>query len=205
MTGTVSLIGSVLGGQPVKGRSAASSLGLDVVVRHVDPDQCLAWCGNVQILLSLQPPSSEFMRTIISELDALGKECRLGTGHLLVIRSDVPPPSEEVRAYIKRELSRSSMLAAAQVVEGTGFRGAAMRSVLTMIQLTIRPRYSMKIFDNVKTGATWLSEELEHRAGAAPHAELLAHAAIELQARFLDRTLLPSSSTYPVSGRRTSG
>jgi hypothetical protein len=175
------------------------------VVRHVDSEQCLAWCGNVQILLSLQPPSSEFMRTIISELDALGKQCRLGTGHLLVIRSDVPPPSEEVRAYIKRELSRSSMLAAAQVVEGTGFRGAAMRSVLTMIQLAIRPRYAMKIFDNVRAGSVWLSEELEQRAGAAPHGQLLAHSALELQKRFLDGALLPSSSTYAVPGRLSKG
>jgi hypothetical protein len=142
------------------------------------------------------------MRTIISELDTLGKACRLGTGHLLVIRSDVPPPSDEVRAYIKRELSRSSMLAAAQVVEGTGFRGAAMRSVLTMIQLAIRPRYSMKIFDNVKTGATWLAEELEERAGAAPHGELLAQAASDLQRRFLAGALSPESSSHPVSSRK---
>jgi hypothetical protein len=185
----------------VKGRSAASVLGVDVRIRHVDPEQCLAWCGNVQILLSLQPPSPDFMRTIVSELDALGKQCRLGTGCLLVIRSDVPPPNEEARAYIKRELSRSSMLAAAQVVEGTGFRGAAMRSVLTMIQLAIRPPYAMKIFDSVKTGAVWLAAELELRAGAAPHGELLAQAVSELQARFLDGSMLPASSTYALSDR----
>jgi hypothetical protein len=56
----------------------------------------------------------------------------VATGTLLVIRSDVRPPDEEARKYIQKELASSSMVAAAQVVEGIGFRGAAMRSVLTM-------------------------------------------------------------------------
>jgi hypothetical protein len=170
----------------------ANWVGLETVVRHVDGSQCLAWYGNVQVLLSLEPPTFEFMRTIVSELEALEKGTGLGTGTLLVIKSDVAPPSEEARTYIRQGLSKSSMLAAAQVVEGTGFRGAAMRSVLSMIQLAIRPPYAMKIFDNVRSGSMWLATELEKRAGRAPNGLELAQVTLDLQARFLARTLQPT-------------
>jgi hypothetical protein len=167
----------------------------EVIVRHTEPGQSLVWYSNVQMIFSLQPPSYEFMKKIISDLDALSKKCGCGTGALLVIRSDVNPPTEEARAYIKYELGRSSMLAAAQVVEGTGFRGAAMRSVLTMMQLASRPRYPMKIFDNVDVGTRWLAVELKKRAGQAPDPAELAQAAMTARKRFLTRHPPPPVAT----------
>jgi hypothetical protein len=93
------------------------------------------------------------------------------------------------------------MLAAAQVVEGTGFRGAAMRSVLSMLQLAVRPPYPMKVFDNVVAAAHWLSTELATRAGDAPPTAELATAAQEVRSRFLTRSMPPFSSGTP-SGTR---
>jgi hypothetical protein len=168
----------------MEGRFVRTS-GSEPELRHIDSSQCLAWYGNVQIILSLEPPTFEFMRRIIAELELLAKQCRCGTGALLVIRSDVSPPTEEARAYIKHELSRSSMLAAAQVVEGTGFRGAAMRSVLTMLQLASRAPYPMKVFDHIEPGARWLSAELQKRAGEAPDGIRLTRVANEVRRRFI--------------------
>ncbi|MEI9937735.1 MAG: hypothetical protein WDO69_11000 [Pseudomonadota bacterium] len=130
------------------------------------------------------------MRTIIRELEALSKECGGGTGTLLVINSDCKPPSDEARTYIRTELANSSMVAAAQVVEGTGFRGAAMRAVLSLLQLASRAPYPMEIFSGVDEGARWLSSELRTRLGRAPDPLALVTAVRGLQTK-------PASVTAP--------
>lgn len=149
--------------------------------RYHDPAHCIAWIGNVQIVLSKEAPTSVIMRSIIRELDALSKDCGGGTGTLLVINSDCKPPSEEARTYIRSELANSSMVAAAQVVEGTGFRGAAMRAVLSVLQLAARTRYPMEIFSGVEEGAHWLCAELRTRLKRAPEPAALLAAVRALQ------------------------
>jgi hypothetical protein len=160
---------------------------LEAEIRYVDAEQCLAWHDNVQIIFSLEPPSFDFMKKIVSELALLARQTGFGTGALLIISSEVSPPTEEARSYIRRELERSSMLAAAQVVEGTGFRGAAMRSVLSLMQLTTRAPYAMKIFDSVVPGAFWLAGELERKARHAPSGSQLSDAVQSVRKRFLAR------------------
>jgi len=135
------------------------------------------------MIVSLEPPTSEVMRKIVGGLEALATRCRCGTGALLIINSDCAPPSEEARRYIKAELARSSMVAAAQVVEGTGFRGAAMRAVLSMLQLASRAPYPMAVFSEVPEAATWLTAELKKRAGRAPEAADVVTAARDCLSR----------------------
>lgn len=155
-----------------------------VIVEHYrDAAHCIVWSGNVQMIVSLEPPTSEVMQKIISGLDALSTRCRCGTGSLVVINSDCPPPSDEARRYIKSELARSSMVAAAQVVEGTGFRGAAMRAVLSMLQLTSRAPYPMSVFSGVPEGAAWLCMELHKRVGRAPDSRDVVNAVNECRSR----------------------
>ena len=73
------------------------------------------------------------------------------------------------------------MVAAAQVVEGTGFRGAAMRAVLSVLQLAARTRYPMEIFSGVEEGAHWLCSELRTRLKRAPEPSALVAAVRALQ------------------------
>ena len=155
------------------------------IIRHMDEEHCLAWFGNIQIILSREPPSGAFMRKIVEGLADLSSNVRTGTGALLVIRSDVQPPTEEARDYIKTELARSSMRAAAQVVEGTGFRGAAMRAVLTTLQMLARPPYPMKVFDRAEPASHWLVDELRRAVGDAPMGSDLAREVNTLRQRFL--------------------
>jgi hypothetical protein len=160
-------------------------------LRFNDGSHCIGWLGNVQVIVSRVAPSLAVMRRIIDELDQLAKTTGRGTGSLLIVRSDVSPPSDEARKFIQMELGRSSMLAAAQVVEGTGFRGATMRSVLSLLQLAARPRYPMKIFGEVIPASTWLTTELKQTAGDAPKAASLARVAAQIHRRLLQNSLAP--------------
>lgn len=152
------------------------------VIRYRDSAHCIAWVGNIELVLSREAPTSAVMRTIVAELDGLSKSCGGGTGALLVVNSDCPPPDEAARNVIRAELARTSMLAAAQVVEGTGFRGAAMRAVLSVLQLALRPPFPMQITGNLNEGASWLCKELAARAGRAPDATSVIQAVRECQA-----------------------
>jgi len=149
-------------------------------MRYLGPDHFIAWHGNVQIVLSKVAPTMPAMAEIADQLEKLGAQSRSGTGCLLIIRSDVSPPSEEVRQFIRIKLERSSMLAAAQVVLGTGFRGAAMRSMLSLLQIAIRPKFAMRIFGDVRSGSDWLSQVLQERKTNAPPPEALKRTVQEL-------------------------
>ncbi|MDB4990217.1 MAG: hypothetical protein JWN04_5395 [Myxococcaceae bacterium] len=156
-----------------------------LVERYRDETQCLLWHENVQLILSRTAPTLPFMKRIVLDLEVLYRQQGSRTGALLIIRDDVRPPSEEVRRYIAEELSRSSMAAAAQVVMGTGFAGAAMRSILTLIQTISSAPYPMKVFSEPGAGAMWLAQELRVRVGHAPAAAELARLAREAYRHFL--------------------
>lgn len=147
----------------IKARPFNEVVPAGVTVHYVDSTQCLAWYRNVQLILSLQPPNRTFMRRIVEGLSALERSCRQRPASFLIIRQDVKPPEEEARSYIRTELARSNMLAAAQVVEGSGFRGAAMRSALAMIQLAVRAPFPMRVFGDIPGACEWLAAELQWR------------------------------------------
>jgi hypothetical protein len=153
-------------------------------VRHLGPEHCIAWQDNVQIILSRVAPTMPAMTEMANQLDQLGAKVAGGVGCLLIIRSDVAPPGEDVRRFIAIKLERSPMVAAAQVVLGTGFRGAAMRSMLSLLQLAIRPKFAMGIFGGLAAGCDWLTRVLPERGAAIPMGTDLSLTAQELVAQF---------------------
>lgn len=132
-------------------------------IRYFDEDHCVAWHGNVQLILSHEAPTVPAMTAMMEHLDRLSVATEAAIGCLLIIHSDVSPPSEQVREIIRLKLERSRMVAASQVVLGTGFRGAAMRSMLSLLQLAMRPHFEMRIFGDIEAGARWLCGALSKR------------------------------------------
>jgi hypothetical protein len=153
-------------------------------IRYFGKDHCVAWDGNIQFILSNEAPTLQAMAMMADNLQALAAACGTGTGCILIIHSEVSPPSEEVRQFIKLKLERSSMVAAAQVVLGKGFRGAAMRSMLSLLQLAIRPKFAMRIFGNVATAADWVVQAVEAQGLKPPSAIVLKATANELCSQF---------------------
>lgn len=154
-------------------------------IRYAGEDHCIVWHGSVQIIASNEPPTLQAMARMADELEQLEKSSGVGPGCLLIIRSDVAPPSEEARRFIKMKLEKSSMVAAAQVVLGTGFRGAAMRSMLSLLQLAIRPRFGMRIFGDIDEGCEWLNKQLEGHVSQPVPLDALKRTANEVREQFL--------------------
>jgi hypothetical protein len=74
--------------------------------------------------------------------------------------------------------AKGHLLGMAQVIAGDGFGAASVRSVLSGIQLTVRPDYPIRVFGDTQAARPWIEEVLV----AANRAEL---------ARDLGTMLLP--------------
>jgi len=73
----------------------------------------------------------------------------------------------EVRDNSARLTTEYSSLAAATVIEGSGFRAAATRTAVTTMFLFARPPYPYKVFGNLSEGASWVIETAERTAPLA--------------------------------------
>lgn len=88
---------------------------------------------------------------------------------LAILSPETPPPTNEARDIMSaavRDLG-AKVQASANVVEGTGFRAAAMRAALLGMNMIMRASHTQKAFATVGEAAAYLAEqsnELEERA-----------------------------------------
>jgi hypothetical protein len=82
---------------------------------------------------------------------------------LTIVERDAPmPPTEQreaVAVFLRSGSGRTRM--SAVVIEGTGFRAAAVRSVVTGLAMLVRLPYPHEIFGSLEQAAKWL--------GTTPH------------------------------------
>ncbi|HEX5655622.1 MAG TPA: hypothetical protein VFX59_00435 [Polyangiales bacterium] len=82
---------------------------------------------------------------------------------LTIVEKDAPMPSTEQReavaVFLRAGSGRTRM--SAVVIEGTGFRAAAVRSVVTGLAMLVRLPYPHEIFGSLDQAAKWL--------GTTPH------------------------------------
>jgi hypothetical protein len=95
---------------------------------------------------------------------------------LVVIDAHVSVPSDEIRQILVRRMQARDLrtTGTAIVYEGTGFYAAAIRSVLTAMQLTSKRRSPMRVFSTVEEAAQYLS-----KAGWVTHGVNVTLSAIE--------------------------
>lgn len=107
---------------------------------------------------------------------------------LTVIESDAPAPGSQERAALGKLLDsgKGGTRRSAVVYEGTGFRAATVRSVVTGLSLFSRPPYPHKIFATVPDAAFFLCE------GAPLGTAVAARELIDTVQEVRSRPLLPT-------------
>ncbi len=85
---------------------------------------------------------------------------------LIVVDSDMESPDARLRSELARVLKQYEPATdcAAYVIEGTGFKAAALRSLVTAIMVIARVKLPTKVFSTVSEAAHWMGPRL----GAAP-------------------------------------
>jgi hypothetical protein len=132
----------------------------------VDDDQCCALIGPVMVVIARQEPSHEIAKMADTCVTALERKYRGKLALLVVIKSEVSPPSEEARMRIKDAMRtcERAIAVGAIVVEGHGFIATAMRSTLSMMLFVVRPKFPVKVFNLVDEGASHICAALDRDA-----------------------------------------
>jgi hypothetical protein len=103
-----------------------------------------------------------------------------GLGGLVIIPSAAKPPPEEVRRAIRELLTNVNphVRCLCWLVEGTGFRAAAVRAALIGLRVFSRQSYATHVANDMTEAVRWILKNLEH--GTSRQADLeIAVAAIQ--------------------------
>ncbi|MFO0615572.1 MAG: hypothetical protein U0414_23465 [Polyangiaceae bacterium] len=78
---------------------------------------------------------------------------------VVMLNPDVTPPNAELRAEMDRNARHLAAMTAcgATIHSGTGFRAAAVRGVLTALQLVARSKHPEKVFTTDAAAAAWMT------------------------------------------------
>jgi hypothetical protein len=134
---------------------------LDWRLVQADGRQALAICGNVFVNVLRQAPTIDS----IDELRRVSRQMQQSHGEQFGSLSVLEPWAvanvpDEVRKASEAYAHEFKPLASAIVIEGGGFRGAALRLIVAGMYLLKSSRYPHKICATPLEGATWLAPRL---------------------------------------------
>lgn len=168
-----------------------------LTILEVCPEHCAASLGGVLLLIIKEDPRASIFEQQRRWLKRLKEDSPEGCVFLAVLQVDTPPPTEAARATIKRVFREFGpvMKAGVMLIEAEGFAAATFRSVLSMLVLTLRLPYSLKVFQSTQDACFWLLPHLG-RAGRVSGSEVLMalkHLKSEYRAGTLQISGIPPS------------
>jgi hypothetical protein len=118
----------------------------------------LATCGHAFVSVWAQPSTLDSLSALQQVEDALALDAPDGIVVLTVITGDAFSIGGPERVEAQRLARRFDKItrAEAYVIEGEGFRAAAMRAVLAGVQLLARISHPTRVFADVPSAVEWL-------------------------------------------------
>lgn len=141
----------------------------------------MAEMGGVSIAIWRRKPNQELFeiqRKCLGEVVAKNKG---RSAFVCVVEPTSEPPDDDIRKAASKMISdhEKDLRCVAMVIEGTGFRSAITRTVLSGILLLIRTPSPIKFFDISKSACMWVSTQVP-----VPREPLIAE--VETLRRLLD-------------------
>lgn len=120
----------------------------------------LAQIGPVCVAIWRTQPTAERFEIQRSCLQAAVKKRPGNTVFMCVVEAGTEPPDENIRKASSNMVTDlgPDLKAVALVIEGTGFKAAISRTVLSGIVFLIRSPTPIKYFESAASGAAWLSQ-----------------------------------------------
>lgn len=144
-----------------------------IAIHEATETWTIASAGNLVLFVGRAPVEKQVVERLHARIRSVGAQHPAGAGYLHVIESNgaiTDVPSEETRrafTAIARDPGPSAR-AALIVIERTGFRGAAMRAIVSGILLAGGTKMPVKVASSVASGAEWFLRTL--REGGAKEA-----------------------------------
>jgi hypothetical protein len=132
---------------------------------YEDEAQVLATWENVIVSVIGHTPMTEVgVRAQVAATAAHGRASgRQRLLEVVLFDRDAPIPSAEVRAVLDAGVAQVGKyyLAVASIFEGSGFRGAIIRGVLTSLSLLSRTEFPQRVFPSAPECVAWCTPLLE--------------------------------------------
>jgi hypothetical protein len=126
-------------------------------VRFVNPDCLIATWHNVAIVVWRKATSSVGVAALQSAYDAHAQEHTEGVFLTTIVERQAETPPQRIRDELARFLKKGSgkTILSAVVHEGSGFRGAFVRSIVTGVALLTKLPYPHKVFASITEASLW--------------------------------------------------
>lgn len=141
-------------------------MGSSLEITHSDPSLIMAMHGPVCVALWRKKPTRELVEIQASQLARAVERAPGKVAFMCVVSPTAEPPDDAERSASAKMISvhGSKLSAVACVIEGSGFRAAITRTVLSGIVFIIRTPSPIRLFESVELAVPWLSGVL----GQAP-------------------------------------
>ena len=128
----------------------------------MDDNHCAGFHRNVAFVIWGAETTRKGVADTRSVMLELGRPYKNGIGLVSVVPEDAQVPSTDVRTALAGMLRDVSGLVkcSALVQEGTGFRAAAVRGVVTGLTLLARQSFPHHVFGSVGEAAGWMTTTL---------------------------------------------
>jgi len=131
-------------------------------ITHSDAGLMMAMYGPVCLALWRTKPTPSAFQIQEAHLARAVARDPGKVAFLCVVAPSAEPPDDAERAASAAMISKhgSNLAAVACVIEGSGFRAAITRTVLSGIMLLTRTRSPVRLFESVEHAAPWLGERV---------------------------------------------
>lgn len=123
-----------------------------MIARH--PNYIVASWRQIFCIIWLQETAEDDVRRVSEACAEFAKQHPRGIGLLTIVEGAAPLPQAPARRALARFLAEASAFirCSAVVLEGSGFRAAAVRSVVTGLSLVARQRFPHRVCDIEEAG-----------------------------------------------------
>ena len=140
---------------------------MDAELHFADETHAIGSVGHVFINVVRKPATVEMIRETRRQVQRHFRRCNNVSVAVTVLEpgaaQSVPPDVRDEGAALTAEFKS---LAAATVIEGSGFRAAATRTAIAGMYFIAKPPFPHKVFGDLSTGAGWV---IAMGASAAPN------------------------------------
>lgn len=145
-------------------------------IKYSDPDMSLATWEDTFILIWHRNTTVSGVTTLERSLNEFAPTRPKGIGLVTVVEESAPMPPSDARDALAQFLERASshIKVSAVAFEGSGFRAAAVRSVVAGLTMVARQSYPHKVFASVEEGAAWMSPQMPNPTSAKDLSEAVA-------------------------------
>ena len=132
---------------------------MDAELQFADETHAIGSVGSVFVNVVRKPATLEMLRETRRQVQRHFRRCNNVSVALSVLE---PGAAQSVPREVREEAAALSAgfksLAAATVIEGTGFRAAATRTAIMTMYFLSKPPYPHKVFGDLSEGASWMLE-----------------------------------------------